>query len=106
MFMTLRFTPLACRVGVNRYNFLLESLRDLDESLKKRNSRLLVLRGKPEEVLPAAFSNWNVSKICFEVDTEPYAVARDDRVKGLAAGANVDVKTFVSHTLYVRSVIE
>lgn len=38
-------------VGVNRYNFLLEALSDLDSELRKLNSRLFVVRGKPAEVL-------------------------------------------------------
>jgi cryptochrome len=43
------------RVGVNRYNFMLECLSDLDASFKARGSRLLVMRGKPEDVFPRVF---------------------------------------------------
>ncbi|GAX79468.1 hypothetical protein CEUSTIGMA_g6909.t1 [Chlamydomonas eustigma] len=88
------------RVGVNRYNFLLESLQDLDSRLRERGSRLLVMRGKPEDVLPKAFKDWDVKRLCYEVDTEPYAMARDEVVKSLASEACVDVNTFISHTLY------
>ena len=38
------------RVGPNRWRFLLESLKDLNESLIKKNSRLILVRGKPNEV--------------------------------------------------------
>lgn len=41
----------SARAGLNRINFLLESLADLDSSLKKLGSRLLVLKGEPSEVL-------------------------------------------------------
>eukprot|EP01137_Pigoraptor_chileana_P026531 Opistho-2@7955 len=88
------------KVGVNRYNFLLESLRDLDASFIARGSRLLVLRGKPEEVLPRAFKDWNIDKLCFELDTEPYAKFRDGKIKELARAAGVEVYSPVSHTLY------
>ena len=37
--------------GVNRIRFLLESLADLDSSLQRLGSRLLVLKGEPSEVL-------------------------------------------------------
>jgi len=87
-------------VGVNRYNFLLESLRDLDASLRARGSRLLVLRGKPEEELPRAWREWGVSKMTFERDTEPYARARDASIQELAKGAGVEVLSFCSHTLW------
>ena len=56
---------------------VIESLRDLDASLKSRNSRLIVLRGSPDDVLVSKMKEWNVSKLCFESDTEPYAKARD-----------------------------
>jgi deoxyribodipyrimidine photolyase len=39
-------------IGVNRYSFLLESLSDLDSSLRRAGSRLFVARGKPEDLLP------------------------------------------------------
>lgn len=39
------------KAGLNRIQFLLESLADLDLSLKKVGSRLLVLKGDPGELL-------------------------------------------------------
>ncbi|KAI4379278.1 hypothetical protein MLD38_005596 [Melastoma candidum] len=45
------FSPGSSRAGVNRIRFLLESLRDLDCSLRRIGSRLLVLKGEPSEVI-------------------------------------------------------
>lgn len=45
------FSPGSSRAGLNRIRFLLESLRDLDSSLQKLGSRLLVLKGEPSEVV-------------------------------------------------------
>ncbi|KAK3288478.1 (6-4)DNA photolyase [Cymbomonas tetramitiformis] len=83
-----------------RIKFLLESLEDLDSSLRGLNSKLHVMLGKPDEVLPKLFEQWNVKRICYEYDTEPYAVSRDERIKELAAEAGVEVISPVSHTLY------
>ena len=58
------------RVGFNRMRFLLETLADLDCSLRSRNSRLVVLQGAPAEVLPHAFAQWNVKRLAYEIDTE------------------------------------
>lgn len=44
---------------------------------------------------------WNISTLCFEVDTEPYAKARDARIATMAAAQGVHLRSFVSHTLYV-----
>ena len=43
------------RVGANRIQFLLQCLTDLHTSLQRHNSRLFVLRGKPEHELPQFF---------------------------------------------------
>jgi len=92
-------------IGGNRIAFLLESLRDLDASLKSRNSRLIVLRGSPDDVLVSKMEEWNVSKLCFESDTEPYAEARDGRIKEAAEALGVRVFSPVSHTLYDPNVL-
>lgn len=87
-------------IGVNRYNFLLESLHDLDHSLRVLGSRLFVVRGKPELVLPDLVHQWNINLITFESDTEPYAKYRDECVFNLFRHSNeVKISTFCSHTL-------
>ncbi|XP_018420471.1 PREDICTED: cryptochrome-1-like [Nanorana parkeri] len=92
--------PRNMRVSVNRWRFLIEALKDLDENLKKINSRLFVVRGKPAEVFPALFKKWKVTRLTFEVDTEPYAKQRDAEIERLAAEHNVEVIQRVSNTLY------
>ena len=59
-----------------------------------------MVRGKPDKVLPALFKEWGVTKLTFEVDTEPYAKTRDEQVERLAKEAGVEVVKCVSHTLY------
>lgn len=114
--------------GVNRWRFLIGSLKDLDTSLRKLNSRyrpnsvcnaksfqtacvsfkdvalnflrLFVVRGKPEDVFPELFNNWKVTKLTYEYDTEPYSLSRDETVSALAKKHNVEVVYRVSHTLY------
>ncbi|CAE7938220.1 UVR3 [Symbiodinium necroappetens] len=94
-------------VGPNRYNFLLDCLRDLDQQLRKRyRSRLIVLRGRPQEVLGKLFQSGKpllAAKprlIVWEKDTEPYARKRDAAIEKLAKKGGVEVHTFSGHTLY------
>jgi cryptochrome len=68
-------------VGVNRYNFLLESLTDLDSQLRSMGSRLYVVKGKPEEQLPLLIEKWGVNLVTFERDSEPYALKRDAEIR-------------------------
>jgi len=67
--------------GPLRYEFLLQSLRDLDKQLtEKYNTRLFVARGKPETELVRLWKKWNIDHLTFESDIEPYARPRDAKV--------------------------
>ncbi|NXL00343.1 CRY2 protein, partial [Mesembrinibis cayennensis] len=92
--------PSSGRAGANARRFLLDALRDLDGSLREMGSRLFVVRGCPEEVLPRLFHAWGTTRLTFEVDTEPLARRRDAAVAELAARHSVEVIREVSHTLY------
>ena len=87
-------------IGVNRYAFLLESLVDLDKSLKTKGSRLYVVLVNPQERFPDLIRELNIDYITFESDTEPYALKRDMNIKNLAKKENVDVYSYASHTLH------
>jgi cryptochrome len=93
------------RVGANRWRFLLESLQDLNERLKKKNLRLLVIQGNPIQVLKEKFEEWKIGLLCFESDTEPYAKKRDAEVRVLAKANGITVETKWSHTLYDPSIL-
>ncbi|KAA6427658.1 MAG: 6-4 photolyase, partial [Trebouxia sp. A1-2] len=88
------------KVGTNRFSFLLDSLHDLDASFKARGSRLIIVHGNPPDIVPKLIKAWNIGKVCFEADTEPYSKARDkNMVEGIEA-TGVPWHSFVSHTLY------
>lgn len=88
------------RVGTNRYGHLLETLADLDASLRARGSRLFVVRGRPADVLPALWRAWGITAMAFERDIEPYAIKRDAEVLAAAATAGITVTVAPGHTLY------
>jgi len=75
-------------------------LEDLDASLRKLNSRLFVIRGQPADVLPRLFRQWDVCRLSFETDCEPFGRERDSAIKTLASEAHVKVISRSSHTLY------
>lgn len=87
-------------VGINRWRFLLQSLEDLDTSLRKLNSRLFVVRGQPADVFPRLFKEWGVTRLTFEYDSEPFGKERDAAIMKMAKEAGVEVVTENSHTLY------
>lgn len=75
-------------------------MQDLDQGLRKLGSRLFVVRGKPSEVLPGLVTSWGVSRVTWEVDTEPYARARDSQVSSMLQGMKVQVQQVHGHTLW------
>ncbi|XP_042571156.1 cryptochrome-2-like isoform X2 [Cyprinus carpio] len=80
--------------------FLLESLEDLDTSLRKLNSRLFVVRGQPADVFPRLFKEWNVTRLTFEYDSEPYGKERDAAIIKMAQEYGVETLVRNTHTLY------
>lgn len=62
--------------------------------------RLFVVRGQPTEALPRLFKQWDIKRIGFEYDSEPYAKQRDEAIRRLANSCNMEVIVRVSHTLF------
>lgn len=89
------------KCSVNRARFLLECIQDLDKSLRERGSRLYVASGDPVEVLPKLWEEWGVTHLTHDADEtgEPYATARDERVRDAAKSAGVEMQQFYSETL-------
>eukprot|EP01018_Ginkgo_biloba_P022048 Gb_03017 [translate_table: standard] len=52
-------SPGSAYVGVNRIQFLLECLADLDARLRERGSRLLFFKGNPVDVIPQLLKQIN-----------------------------------------------
>jgi deoxyribodipyrimidine photo-lyase len=68
---------------------MLECLADLDDSLRRRGSRLVVRRGPPEHVIPTLARATGATAVHFSADVSPFARARDERVN--RALADIDV---------------
>ncbi|XP_026764725.1 cryptochrome-1-like [Galleria mellonella] len=87
-------------VGINKWRFLLQCLEDLDNSLRKLNSRLFVVRGQPADALPKLFKEWGTTALTFEEDPEPYGRVRDHNIMTKCREVGITVISRVSHTLY------
>jgi len=63
-----------------RTQFMLECLADLDRSLRKRGSRLVVRHGRPEREIPRLARETHATAVHVSPDVGPFARARDARV--------------------------
>jgi deoxyribodipyrimidine photolyase len=65
------------------------------------NSRLIVIRGKPQDCFPELLKKWNVSGLYYERDTEPDVVDTDQQISELCQKMEIVVQSTVGHTLFV-----
>jgi len=72
-------------MGVNRMQFMLESISDLNKQLEKAlNSKLVVAKGKPEDIFKGLFNLYNVHTVTIEGEqVEPYGEERDILVRSI-----------------------
>lgn len=72
----------------------------MDKNLQRLGSKLLVLRGNPNEIFEILFKSGKFSNLFYEKDTEPYSIARDKAVDDLCKEHNISSQSFWGHTLY------
>ncbi len=77
-----------------RVQFMLESLRALDDGLRRRGARLVVLRGDPATELVRLAQATGASAVYFNRDYTPAARRRDKRVAAALQSAGVRVESF------------
>lgn len=51
-----------------------------------------VLKGKPTELLPKFWKEHGITQLCFEEDTEPYALERDKEIRKLAKKEGMELR--------------
>lgn len=90
------------RVGVNRWQFLLDCMEDVSRGITALNDKqkLHVLREPAVTLLPKLFKAWKVTHLCFEKDTDAYGKDRDSQVLEMAKAAGVEVISVSGRTLY------
>ena len=85
--------------GSFKANFLMEAVSELKKSLQNCGSDLLVLKGKPEELLPEVAIKYNASAIYFSKEVTPEEVKIEDELLKALSKKNIDWKMFSTFTL-------
>ncbi|KPJ01584.1 Cryptochrome-1 [Papilio xuthus] len=86
--------------GINRLRFLIQSLQDLDDNLRKINTRLYVFKGKAVDCLPNLFKQWQVKFLTSQVDIDPEVVEQDEAIEKIAEELDIFIVRRVQHTVY------
>ncbi|EFX64843.1 hypothetical protein DAPPUDRAFT_333781, partial [Daphnia pulex] len=58
------------KVGPNRWRFLIQSLQDLNDNLKKIGSCLFLLKESPTEMFKKYFKEWNIKKLTLRISQD------------------------------------
>ena len=88
------------KTGNFRAQFLLESLQDLDKSLRAIGSGLLILRGKPEYELYKTAQKFNAQKLFSKKEVAYEEKQTEGRVEKELWKLKCEIKTFSTSTLY------
>lgn len=91
------------RPGIIRVNFCLESISNLRQNMQKLNSRIIILQGKAEIILPKICSHMKATKLMFENDPATPVRERDEKTVEAVKKQNenkIDVIQFDTHSLF------
>lgn len=77
------FAPERARRLPHRMQFLLESLDELAQNVRKRGSHLALVSGKSVDTVPRLCREWKADRVVAQRWSEPFARERDRRVKAL-----------------------
>ncbi|NJR38416.1 MAG: deoxyribodipyrimidine photolyase [Leptolyngbyaceae cyanobacterium CSU_1_4] len=87
-------------VAPARATYMIESLRELQESYLQAGSQLLIFQGLPTEVLPAIAVGLGAKAVVWNKDVEPYSRDRDRTVAAALREAGIEVETFWDQLLH------
>lgn len=88
------------KTGVQRANFLIESVAALSKSFQKFGGNLLVRIGEPEVILPELVSTYEINEVYHHREVATQETAVSTAVEDLLWKLKVNLKHFIGHTLY------
>jgi deoxyribodipyrimidine photo-lyase len=93
------FAPARARELANRMQFLIDSLAELADGLAALGSRLLFAHGRSVDVVPALARAFAVERVVAHRWSEPFGIARDERVGAALLAAGSRLELFEGETL-------
>jgi deoxyribodipyrimidine photo-lyase len=100
------FTPEQIDQKINNYfsnnsvQFMIESLHELSDEIKKNKGKLLFFKGDNLKVLKSIHSKISIESIGFNIDYTPYAIKRDNQIKEFCQKNNINCYFKEDYPLY------
>ena len=83
-----------------RISFIYKHLNKINNSLKKVNSSLLILKGTPIEVFLDLIKNYEIDKVYSNIDYEPYGIDRDAKITSLLESNQIKHFQYKDHVVF------
>lgn len=90
----------------NSIQFMIESLDDLRENIKKNGGELNCYYGENDTIVKKLIKKWNIDAVFFNWDITPYAKKRDKSIHKLCKSLNIDCITAQDYYLYEPGTIK
>ncbi len=85
-----------------RISFILAALQQLNNDLIERGTSLLVLHGKPLEVLSDLTKKYDIKGVYTNEDYEPYGMVRDKEVGEMLKTKGISLFSFKDHVIFSK----
>lgn len=80
--------------------FMIESLEDLEEQLKKKGGRLYLFMGKPAAIVSACIQKQKVDAVFVNRDYTPYSIERDRLIEAVCKNSGIFFQSFEDALLH------
>ena len=89
-----------------RVNFIYNQLESINNILfTKYNTKLLVLKGKPLDIIQKLTNEYNVESFFTNHDYEPYAIARDKEISDFLISKEIGFSSFKDQVIFEKNEI-
>lgn len=80
--------------------FMIDSLKDLENQLKKKGGKLFLFEGEPEEIVSQCVKKLHVDAVIVNRDYTPYSVQRDRKIERVCKAGDVHFHSFEDALLH------
>lgn len=84
----------------NCIQFMVRSLQELDNELKKKNSKLYLFYGIAEEVVAQLLTQLNIKAVFINRDYTPFSRERDKKIEKICRDFNIDFQSYADALLH------
>lgn len=84
----------------NSVQFMIESLKELSDEIKKKKGKLYFFKGDTFKVIKEIHNKITINSLSFNVDYTPYAIKRDNELKEWCESENIKCITKEDYLLY------